>query len=234
MKATLALAALILSSTLHAEGIRLEAGYGQCRANKPENGTWYQSDQAHTLDLKSKCGEIGLSFATPLKDVRLAGRYVDLGNFATYAEANADDNDDASRRGTVSGNNRRPECATGFHADCLYKWDGSGGAKGVLGAIQVEPLHFGSLHLGAEVGILVYRATWREVIHPIDCPGNQCWQFQVDQRTYWQRAPEAALTARFGYVYVAARRYWVTSHAPITAGFKAPVDVVLIGVNYEF
>lgn len=62
---------------------------------------------------------------------------------------------------------------------------------------------------------------------------------QIDQRTGWQHAPEAGLNLRVELAptwsaQLGARRYWVTSHAPITAGFKQPVDAVVVGLAKDF
>lgn len=225
------LAAGILIGAPRSEGLRLEVDGGVCKAHKSEEGTWWQDGLEHHLQLKDRCGSAGLSFGTPISNVRLAARYVSLGQFATHAIANADDQDNKASRGSVSSHPRRTECQTGFAADCYYNWDGSGGAQGGLFAIQWEGINVGPLRFGAEVGQFIYQARWRETIHPIDCPGNQCWQMQIDQRTGWQHAPEAGVSVRWEYLYIAARRYWVTSHAPITAGFKQPVDQIVVGIS---
>lgn len=229
-----AMLAIFFPHRAHAEGLRLEAGYGVCHASKSHEGTWYQDGEEHHLQLHDRCGEFGLAWDTPISNVSLAARYAALGQFATHAQANADDNDNAARRGSVSSNNRRPECAQSFAADCLYQWDGSGGAQGFLFALGWDPLRIGPVHIGGEVGMYVYRARWRETVHPIDCPGNQCWQMQIDQRTGWQRTPEFGLTARWEFLYAAVRRYDVPTHAPITAGFRGPVYQFVAGLSYKF
>jgi hypothetical protein len=225
------------------EGLRLEAGVGTCKAQKAQEGTWYQDDFEHHMQLHDRCGEFGIAYDTPLKDIKIAARYVNLGQYAVHAQANADDQDNAALRGSVSSNNRRPECAGGFAADCLYQWDGSGGVKGFLFAVGWEPVHLGPVHFGAEAGMYFYKARWRETIHPIDCPANQCWQMQIDQRTGWQRAPEFGLTARWEYLYTAVRRYELrmpggtvnpmeATQAPgITTGFRAPIYQFVVGLS---
>ncbi len=217
--------------TARAEGLRLEAGAGTCHAHTPPENLWHQNDQPNHMQMRDRCGEVGLLIPSRFENVNLLVRYANLGRYAIQARAIADDNDDFTRRGKVSTDPRRAECAGGFHADCLYNWNGSGDANGMLFGVAYEPLHFGALHIGAEVGLFVYRATWREIIGPIDCPGNQCWQMQIDQRTGWQRAPELGVTARAGYFYAGVRRYDVPTHAPITPGFKAPIMQFVLGVS---
>lgn len=238
---------LALSLPAHGQRVRLEIEGGNCEAQKSEEGTWWQKGFAHSFQLKDRCGSARLSFATPMKDVRLVAGYASLGQFATSADANADDNDDKSRRGMISADPRRPECAeklddTRLRADCHFNWKGSGGVQGLLAGIQWEPLKLGPVHIGAEAGMFFYKAHWREVIRPIDCPANQCWELQVDQRTGWQLGPEFGLTARWEYVYLAARRYELRmpsgkgnpnepTQAPgITTGFRAPIHQFVVGV----
>lgn len=240
---------LLISLHAHADGLKsvsLEAGYGACNAQPPHEGTWVQGDLPHTMHLTDGCGELGLSFGTPMRDVYIKTRYVSLGQYSINSISNADDNDDASRRGLVSADPRRAECAGGYYADCHYQFNGSGGAKGFVFAIAAEPFQIGPVKLGGEMGLLLYKARWRETIRPIDCPGNQCWEMQIDQRTGWQRAPEFGLTARWDYLYVALRRYELrmpggtanpaaSSQAPgITAGFRAPIHAVVVGLNIPF
>ena len=237
---------MLIAGTAHAEGLRLEAGYGICKAQKAQEGTWYQDQFEHHQELKDRCGEIGLAWDTPLRDVSLKARYTSLGQFSTHAQANSDDNDNKALRGTVNPDNRRAECASAFAADCLYQWDGSGGVKGFLFAVGWEPLQLGPVKVGAEAGLFLYKARWRETVHPIDCPGNQCWQMQIDQRTGWQRGPEFGVTARWDWLYAALRRYDLRMpgdtmnplephQAPgITAGFRGPIYQFVVGVSYAF
>ena len=223
----------IALTVAHASGpdIRLEAGLGMCKAKQPPENLWHQNDRDNHLQMWDRCSEFGVSLSTPIRDLWFVTRYANLGRFATHAQAIADDNDDFTRRGLVSQDFRRAECAQGFHADCLYNWNGMGDAKGFLFGAAYEPFKVGPVRLGLEAGLFVYRATWREIVSPLDCPANQCWQLQIDQRTGWQRSPETALTARLGYLYAAARRYDVPTHAPITPGFKAPIYQFILGVS---
>ncbi len=224
------LLALAVSSA-HADpfDIRIEAGYGMCRAHTPPENMWHQNDLPNRLQMRDRCGEFGASIATPIRYLRFVARYANLGRFATHAVAIADDNDDFTRRGLVGCT--QEQAAKGFHADCKYNWNGSGDAKGVLFAGAFELFKIGPLRLGTEAGVFVYRATWREIVSPIDCPNNQCWQMQIDQRTGWQRTPEVALTARWDMLYAAVRRYDVPNHAPITSGFRAPIYQFVLGLS---
>lgn len=225
------LAGAILTAAVNplAQGLRLEAGVGTSKAIKPAEGMWYQGDLPHNFNLKDRAYSIGLSGDTPLDGLRWAARYVNLGHFASRAIANADDNDDFTRRGAVSSNPTRPECATGFRADCHYNWNGEGSVRGISAVLGAEPLKIGPVHIGIEAGMFLYKATWREHISPIDCPGNQCWEMQIDKRTPVQIGPTLGLSARLDYVYIAARSYWVPER--LTAGFKGPVRQLEIGVS---
>lgn len=217
---------LIVAS--HAQ-LRLEAGVGVSGAAKPPEGTWYQDHLEHHLQLSSRTYSLGLSGDTPLNGMRWGLRYVNLGQFSTRATANADDQDNAKLRGSVSNDPNRPACKGGFAADCHYDWHGEGNMLGGLVTLGAEPFSIGPVKIGLEAGVFLYRATWRERIRPIDCPGNQCWEMQVDQRTGWQIGPEMGLTARWDYIYVAARRF--SGPEKITAGFQGPIRQFEIGVS---
>lgn len=208
---------------------RVEAGVGTSKAAKPADGTWYQDSLEHHLQLKDRSWSIGISGETWLKDLRWAGRYVNFGQFSTRAKANADDNDNAALRGTVSSNPNRPACANSFSADCQYNWNGQGSMYGFLATLGAEPFTVGPIHVGLEAGAFLYKATWRERISPIDCPNNQCWEMQIDKRTGWQVGPEFGLTARWDYLYIAARRFGGPDK--ITAGFSGPVRQFEVGLS---
>ncbi len=212
-----------------AQGLRLEVGAGISKAVKPAEGMWYQSDLPHNFQLKDRAYSIGLSGDTPLSDLRWATRYVNLGHFSSRAIANADDNDDFTRRGAVSSNPHRPECANSFAADCHYNWNGTGSVRGIAAVLGAEPLKIGPVHIGIESGMFLYKATWRETISPIDCPGNQCWEMQIDKRTPVQIGPTLGLSARWDYLYIAARSYWVPEK--LTAGFRGPVRQFEMGFS---
>ncbi len=228
---------------LRARGeVRLEADYAKCHAEKSHEGTWWQDGYKHELQLTDVCGSAGLSFGTPMKDVTFKLKYVSVGQYSTRAVANADDQDDKSRRGMFTPT---PEqCRSTYAADCPYEYDGSGGAQGVLAGIGVEPWKLGPVRLGVVAGLFMYKARWRETIRPVDCPGNVCWEMQSDQRTGWQRAPMYGLTARaWGYLTLSVERYELrmpgrtanpaepTQAVGITTGFRAPIYKFGVGFS---
>lgn len=229
--ATGLLAGLILAVGINstAQGLRLEVGAGTSKALKPAEGMWHQGDLPHNFQLKDRAYSIGLSGDTPLNGLRWAARYVNLGQFASRAIANADDNDDLNRRGAVSPDPRRPECAQRFAADCHYNWNGTGSLRGIAAVLGAEPFKIGPVRIGIEGGVFLYKATWREIISPIDCPGNKCWEMQIDQRTPVQVGSALGLSARWDYVYIAARHYGAPDR--IAAGFRGPVRQFEIGVS---
>lgn len=206
---------------------RVEAGIGMSMAKKPPDGMWYQDGLAHQLQLKDRSYSFGLSGDTPIKGLRWSGKYFNLGQFASHAEANADDNDDASRRGKANVN--PADCPIKFAADCHYNWNGSGGVRGLLASLGLELFSVGPVKIGLEAGPFIYKATWREVVSPIDCPGNKCWEMQIDKRTGLQVGPEFGLTARWDYIYAAARYFGAADK--ITAGYAKPIKQFEVGVS---
>ena len=69
------------------------------------------------------------------------------------------------------------------------------------------------------------------VIQPMDYG----WQYQYDQRTGWQRAPEFGASAYYSMkpvdFYAAARVFMIPDGAPITPGYRSPVKQFVIGVS---
>jgi hypothetical protein len=223
LKAALVLLGVAIGVTIdrpHADGLKLEFGAGSSNATRAEEGTWWQDQFEHHLQLKSRSYSIGVSGETPLKDLRWAARYVNLGQFSTRAIANADDNDNAQLRGSVSSDPNRGECKTTFAADCQYDWHGEGNISGFLATLGAEPFKAGPIHFGIEAGAYLYKATWRERVMPTGC-GDTCWAMQIDKRTGWQFGPEIGLTARWGYVYAALRAFDAPKN--ITAGYSGPI-----------
>lgn len=216
---------LIVAS--HAQ-LRLEAGIGVSGAAKPPEGTWMQDHLEHHLQLQSRTYSLGLSGDTPLNGLRWAARGVSLGQFSIRARANADDQDNAALRGATNAP-ESDDCKLRFSKDCHYNWHGEGTMRGALFTLGAEPFTIGPVKLGLEAGAFIYKATWRERIRPIDCPGNQCWEMQVDQRTGWQIGPEFGLTARWNYIYAAVRRFG--GPEKITAGFQGPIRQFELGVS---
>lgn len=220
----------------HAAGtLRGEAGWGKCHASSPDEGTWQQRELTHKIQLSDQCGEVGLVWELN-HDVSFGARYVNFGQFATYAIANNDPQDKADLRGTTSTEHERPEClkqsgsAIPMREDCHYRWNGSGHLYGGLFTVAWHPLHFGDLKIGGELGWVIYRATWRMVIQPMDYN----WQYQYDQRTGWQKAPEFGVSAYYKWVYTAYRVYMIPDGAPITPGYRSPVRQFVLGVSVPF
>lgn len=229
--------ALILAPVVYGADWHVETGWGKCRASAPDDGTWQQREQPHRIQLSDQCGEIGLR-RDLANNAWLGVRYVNFGQFAVQARANNDPGDLADRRGTISADHTRPECATPnagdspLKEDCHYLWNGSGRLTGFLVNAGAQPLEFRGLKVGPEAGVILYRATWRMVIQPIADPS--AWQYQVDQRTGWRLAPELGLRADWKWVYTAVRWYWIPDGAPITPAYRSPIRQFVVGASIPF
>lgn len=235
-----AVVAVITSTASSGEakkGLRLEAGYGKCRGSGPDEGTWQQTGSTHQLQLSDKCGEVGVLWSVA-HDVSFGARFINFGQFASYAIANNDPQDLQALRGTVSTDHTRAECQqrnpkagpgqAPMLDDCNYRWNGSGHLWGGLFTAAWHPLHFGELRLGGELGWVVYKATWRVIVQP---PENPSWEYQYDQRTGWRKSPEFGVSAYYKYAYVAYRIYMIPDGAPITPGYRSPVRQFVLGVS---
>lgn len=204
---------------------RAEAGFGKCRASAPDESTWQQRALPHQLQLSDKCWEGGLVWELN-HDIFLGAHYINFGQFATYGIANNDPQDKADLRGSISSDHTRPACmgkngaaVTGLTEDCYYRWNGSGRIDDMLFNVAWYPLHFGELKLGGEVGLDVYRSTWRMVIQPM----NYSWQYQYDQRAGWNKAPEFGVGARYQWLNVVYRVHMIPDGAPITPAYRSPI-----------
>lgn len=222
-----------------AEGkvVRAEAGWGKCRAGSPDEGTWHQRELAHKVQLSDQCGEAGLVWQIN-KQFHFGARFVNFGQYAVSSIANNDPDDKADLRGSVSNDHTRAECQTQgttnpgnpLKADCHYRWNGSGHLYGGLFNMAWYPLQYGDFKIGPEVGMVIYRATWRMVIEPT----SGAWQYQYDQRTGWQKAPAFGVSAYYKWVYSAYRVYMIPDGAPITPGYRSPIRQLVIGASIPF
>ncbi len=222
----------------HAE-VRAEAGFGRCHAATPDDGAWHQRDLPHQLQLSDNCGEIGALWSIPNSNWSFGARFVNFGQYATYAIANLDPDDLQAKRGTKSQDHNRPECQKQgtenknhpMIEDCYYRWNGTGHLWGGLLNVAWHPIRIGDLKLGGELGWVIYKATWRVIVQPTQ---NNDWQYQYDQRTGWNKSPEFGVSGYYKYAYAAYRIYMIPDGAPITPGYRSPVRQFVLGVSVPF
>ncbi len=218
--------------------VRAEAGFGRCHASASDEGAWYQRGQPHQLQLSDNCGEIGALWSVA-HDFSFGARFVNFGQYATYAIANLDPQDLQAMRGTKSQDHNRAACQKQgtenpnhpMIEDCNYRWNGTGHLWGGLFTVAWHPIHIGDLKLGGELGWIVYKATWRVIVQPTQ---NNDWQYQYDQRTSWKKSPEFGVSAYYKYAYAAYRVYMIPDGAPITPGYRSPIRQFVLGVSIPF
>jgi hypothetical protein len=222
------------------DGIRLQAGFGDCRFTGSPPGQWWQPDHDHSNDFKDHCGEARVSVPVAYGFRAYAGM-VTLGRAHTRAIAQTYPADNKALADLTLDPNRA-ECAEQFRNNCNYYWTGDGGpTPGFALGFSRELFRFGRLSVEPEVGVFIHQLKWNNQVYPLGCPDTECgWRITINQKSGYQFAPVIGVTATFEIMrkldlYVAFREYLrIGEHVNVTAGVKGPVEQWLAGVQLTF
>lgn len=189
MKAILILAALLLSPLCAAE---VELGTGLTRFGSAPNGTWYQEEFDHKLQLDSPSLSVGVRYKLAdnlvvIDRINLRAGYEYLGRVKSSALATASDEDYATCRYDTS------TCWP------LSHWYGVGDVQGLYVTLQPEIDIGGGYALFAEAGVSLYRSAWQ-----VDIPDWRPTREGPEQsitavhKTRWERTSVVGVGVRHG------------------------------------
>lgn len=213
--------------------LRFDVGIGLCRFRDRE-GVFWQPYHPTQLDIRSTCGELGLSgdfndaFGWFLRYVPFGRQYI-----TSYAQSLPDDDEGkADRRAEVL---HRAECHGGPNPEnCQYHWSGGGNMNGIALGFSRNLYRSGKLRIDNELGLLFYRLKWITAVHPFGCEDDCTWRMRIEQRSdQIEHSPMLGFTARYGDVYAGWRVYLQSSNRTnVTAPYAGPVHQFLVGVSF--
>lgn len=214
------------------DALRFDLGVGLCRFRDRE-GVFWQPYHAHQLDIRSTCGELGLSGDFSRKFGWFL-RYVPFGRQYISSEAQSLPDDDEARADRSYATLHRAECH-GYPnpENCQYRWNGGGNMNGIALGFSRNLHRSGKFRLDNELGLLFYRLKWITAVHPYGCADNCAWRQRIEQ---WsdtiETTPMLGLTVRYGDIYAGWRVYLQTSNRTnVTTPYAGPAHQFLIGVS---
>ena len=196
----LLICAMLISGSLLAEPLRLEAQGGFCKQGVQGDGIWWSSLYEHEIDLRSECWQFGISKAPwAYNNWKLGWRtaYVDLGEikantvFTMLEPQYKTDGLDCDKH-TMEG--------------CLGRGIIEGRTRGVsIGGLAEHKL--GDWRLGIEGGSYVYYSRFDVVINSEPVPGK----FAAQKQSWGDIlvSPYLGLTANYAYFFATTRVYTV-------------------------
>ena len=241
---------VLYSSPRAAAEPRFEVLVGSCEYTRGEKGSWWNDYYPTSIDLTTKCGQIGVS-DTPWKarlfdstwnaGWRLA--YVDLGLIHTDSVMAMRDVDQFS-------NPDGSQCDPTTNANCLMRTTGGGRAQGIsIGGLlehsigdfadRADP-HSG-LVFGAEAGFFLYHNGFDIDIEAHPAAGGQASTIATswDLADGWLATTYLGANLRFADLFIAGRIYQrVTAHKTGCGGCsgitKGPAYQLNVGISLPF
>jgi len=220
-----------VTSNVRAEP-RVELLGGTCEQTRSDKGSWWNDHYPTSIDLTTRCYQIGMSDRPWKLGTWPAGwrvAYVDLGRITTDSVMAARDEDQFSN---PSGS----DCDRSTNSGCLIRTVGGGTAYGISAGLLVEE-RIAQATLGLESGLFVYHNEFDIDISRY--PGGEPYA-RWNMAEGWLATLYIGANLRHGWLLLSGRMYQrVTAHKVGCVGgcsgvTKGPALQVSAGISIPF